>query len=133
VTVRLRVEGADPTPPYEQLRRQLATAIEAGVLADGARLPSVRRLAADLSLAVGTVARAYAALERGGFVRSRRGAGTTVVHPGPASGEKGSAARAAELVGKAVLEARLLGLADAQVREAVERALASGEEQIYRR
>lgn len=72
------VDVLDPTPPYEQLRRQLADLIGSGVLSPGDRLPPVRQLAADLGLATGTVARTYRELERTGYVRSRRGGGTRV-------------------------------------------------------
>ncbi|MFL6079916.1 MAG: GntR family transcriptional regulator [Ornithinibacter sp.] len=72
------VDVLDPTPPYEQLRRQLADLIGSGVLGPGDRLPPVRQLAADLGLAVGTVARSYRELEQAGYVRSRRGGGTRV-------------------------------------------------------
>lgn len=58
-------------PPYEQVRDQLAAAIESGQLAPEQRLPTVRQLAADLGLAVNTVARAYRELERAGLVDSR--------------------------------------------------------------
>ena len=58
------VDVLDPTPPYEQLRRQLADLIGSGVLSPGDRLPPVRQLAADLGLAVGTVARTYRELEQ---------------------------------------------------------------------
>jgi DNA-binding transcriptional regulator YhcF (GntR family) len=74
----LTVDTASPVPPYEQIRAQLAQLIQHGLLAPGDRLPPVRQLAADLGLAVGTVARAYRELEQSGQVRSRRGAGTTV-------------------------------------------------------
>ena len=67
------VDVLDPTPPYEQLRRQLADLIGSGVLTPGDRLPPVRQLAADLGLAAGTVARTYRELEQSGHVRSRRG------------------------------------------------------------
>lgn len=53
----------DPTPPFEQIRAQLADHIRSGSVVGGQRLPSVRQLAADLRHAGGTVARAYAALE----------------------------------------------------------------------
>lgn len=76
---RLRVDPRDPTPPYEQVRRQLHTLIRAGVLRGGDRLPPLRQLAGDLGLAVGTVARAYSELEEEGLLTSRRGAGTRVV------------------------------------------------------
>jgi len=78
VTVGLRIDASDPTPPYEQLRRQLVALIEAGALGVGTRLPPARQLAADLALATGTVARAYRELDKAGLVRSRRGGGTTV-------------------------------------------------------
>ena len=67
-------------PPYEQLRQQISTMIEAGTLPAGHRLPSVRQLAADLGLANGTVARTYRELELAGLVTTngRRG---TVVQP----------------------------------------------------
>lgn len=72
------VDLLDPTPPYEQLRRQFATLIETGQLTAGERLPPVRQLARDLGLATGTVGRAYHELESAGLVRTRRGGGTTV-------------------------------------------------------
>jgi DNA-binding transcriptional regulator YhcF (GntR family) len=67
-----------PVPPYEQVRAQLARQVQAGELAPGTRLPTVRRLAADLGLAVNTVARAYRELERDGLVATRGRNGTVV-------------------------------------------------------
>lgn len=67
-----------PVPPYEQVRAQLAGQIQAGALAPGVRLPTVRRLADDLGLAVNTVARAYRELEQAGLVVTRGRNGTVV-------------------------------------------------------
>jgi DNA-binding transcriptional regulator YhcF (GntR family) len=64
--------------PYEQVRGQLADRIRNGELVIGTRLPTVRQLAADLGLAVNTVARAYRELEHAGLVQSRGRAGTYV-------------------------------------------------------
>ena len=80
----LIVDTDDPTPPYEQLRRQFAELIEAAVLQPGDRLPPVRQLAADLGLAVGTVARTYRELDSAGLISSRRGGGTRVTPTAPA-------------------------------------------------
>ena len=77
------VDPASPTPPYEQLRGQLAAMIETGTLPAETQLPPIRQLAADLGLATGTVARAYRELEGEGLVVSRVRHGTTVV-PRPA-------------------------------------------------
>ena len=67
-----------PVPAYEQVRGQLARRIHAGELVPGARLPTVRRLAGDLGLAVNTVARAYRELEQAGLVATRGRNGTVV-------------------------------------------------------
>jgi GntR family transcriptional regulator len=83
VSAEITVDPAAPTPPYEQVRAQLADLVAAGLLAPGDRLPPIRQLAADLGLAVGTVARAYRLLEAAGLVRTGRGGGTRVVD-GPA-------------------------------------------------
>ena len=74
VTVDLKA----PTPPYEQIRSQIAAYVRGGTLAHGTRLPTMRALAADLGVAVGTVGRAYAELESAGLVASRRRTGTVV-------------------------------------------------------
>ena len=75
----ITVDVKGPTPPYEQIRSQVAAYIQSGLLADGARLPTMRALAADLGVATGTVARAYSELEAAGLIASRRRTGTVVV------------------------------------------------------
>jgi GntR family transcriptional regulator len=77
----ITVDLASPTPPYEQIRAQIAAAIDSGQLEEGTRLPSIRALAADLGVATGTVARAYRELEGAGLVASRRRLGTVVTAP----------------------------------------------------
>jgi DNA-binding transcriptional regulator YhcF (GntR family) len=75
----LRVDAASPTPPFEQLRAQIASMVRDGALPAGTRLPTIRGLAEDLELAPATVARAYRELEDGGFVVTRGRHGTFVV------------------------------------------------------
>ena len=75
------VEQDSPVAPFEQIRSQLAGLIDSGALAEGERLPTVRSLAADLGVAVNTVARAYRELESDGLVVTASRAGT-VVAPG---------------------------------------------------
>jgi DNA-binding transcriptional regulator YhcF (GntR family) len=117
----LRLDLSSAVPPYEQVRQQLADLITHGVLAAGEKLPPVRQLAADLGLAKGTVARAYQELESAGLVVTRRAAGTQVAVTTPRS----PAARAAALAQRTqafVQAARLLGVTDADIREAVAQA-----------
>jgi DNA-binding transcriptional regulator YhcF (GntR family) len=68
-------------PPFEQVRTQIAAQVLDGTLVVGTRLPTVRRLADDLGLAVNTVARAYRELEEAGIVETR-GRGGTIVTAG---------------------------------------------------
>jgi DNA-binding transcriptional regulator YhcF (GntR family) len=75
------VEPDSAIAPFEQIRSQLAGLIDSGALAEGERLPTVRSLAADLGVAVNTVARAYRELEADGLVVTASRAGT-VVAPG---------------------------------------------------
>jgi len=74
----LSVDQQGSVAPFEQIRAQLATLIESGTLAEGERLPTVRGLAADLGVAVNTVARAYRELEAEGLVVTASRAGTLV-------------------------------------------------------
>jgi len=65
------IDAASPTPPFEQLRSQLVTAIASGELVPGDKLPTVRKLAEDLGVAPGTVARAYRELEAAAVIETR--------------------------------------------------------------
>ncbi|MFS4092574.1 PLP-dependent aminotransferase family protein [Streptomyces sp. AF1A] len=72
----------DPIRAGRGVRRALAEsvrdAVRTGRLAPGTRLPSSRRLAADLGLARNTVADAYADLVTEGWLTARKGSGTLV-------------------------------------------------------
>ena len=72
------VDSASGTPPYEQIRSQLAAHVDTGALQPGDRLPTVRRLAEDLGVATNTVARAYRELEQSGVIETRGRGGSFV-------------------------------------------------------
>ncbi|MFN8194155.1 MAG: GntR family transcriptional regulator [Nocardioidaceae bacterium] len=74
----IRIDDTDPTPPFDQVKRQITDAVAAGDLEPGVKLPTVRRLAEQLGLAPNTVARAYRELEASGVVDTRGRAGTFV-------------------------------------------------------
>lgn len=63
---------------YEQLMSQFREKVAAGDLIAGTKLPTVRALATELSVAPYTVARVYRALEADGFVETRGRNGTVV-------------------------------------------------------
>lgn len=77
----LEIDPAAALPPYEQLRQQITAHVLGGGLEPGDRLPSIRQLANDLGLAVGTVGRAYRELEADGVVTTHGRHGTVVEGP----------------------------------------------------
>ncbi|SDZ06218.1 regulatory protein, gntR family [Geodermatophilus africanus] len=116
----ITVDVRAATPPYEQIRSQIAAYVDAGLLAAGTRLPTMRALAADLGVATGTVARAYAELEAAGLVTSRRRTGTVVTGGRAAPAEARLHALAADLV----VAARASGVDDEGILRIVRAALA---------
>lgn len=81
----ITIDADSPVPPFEQVRLGIARQVGDGTLAVGTRLPTVRALAADLGLAVNTVARSYKELEAAGLVETRGRLGTFVTAAGDRS------------------------------------------------
>jgi DNA-binding transcriptional regulator YhcF (GntR family) len=116
--MEFEIDAGSGVPPFEQLRAQIAGRAATGTLPAGTRLPTVRRLAADLGLAANTVARAYRELEADGVVvtEGRRG---TFVSSSTITATPAEACRLAEAY---VESARRLGLTCAEATRLVERA-----------
>ncbi|MGC4933922.1 GntR family transcriptional regulator [Gordonia sp. DT30] len=67
----LSIDPESARPPFEQIRLGVIDLIGTGRLLVGARIPTVRALAADLHLAPNTVARSYRELEAAGVIETR--------------------------------------------------------------
>lgn len=120
----LRVDDAADASIYEQLVSQVREGVATGRLRPGERLPSVRALADELDIAPGTVARAYAELERLGVVVTEGARGTRIAEPPAAA--RSDAARPENLAGllrPVVVAAFHLGATAADLRDALERAM----------
>ncbi|MBR1213404.1 PLP-dependent aminotransferase family protein [Bradyrhizobium sp. JYMT SZCCT0180] len=76
--LNLKLDRSARTPLAEQIRKGIAAAIENGVLAPGARLPSWLDLAAQLGVARGTVRTAYEKLSAAQLIAASRASGTHV-------------------------------------------------------
>jgi len=114
----MRIDPPDPSrpePPYEQLRAQVASRVASGELAAGTRLPTVRALAAELGLAVNTVARVYRELEADGVVVTEGRRGTFVA-------SRRAPAEATAAAASYVATARRRGLTLAEAQRLVEQA-----------
>lgn len=96
----IEIQLQSPVPIYEQLVQALRKKILGGELREGSKLPPIRSLAAQLDVAVNTVARAYQELERQQLIVSNGRKGSFVRLP--QNGDEGEDDR--------VLKAAILGL-----------------------
>lgn len=69
------IDLKDSRPIYEQVVDKFKLLILKGVIASDEKLPSVRNLAVDLSINPNTIQRAYAELERQGYIYTVKGKG----------------------------------------------------------
>ncbi len=72
------IDYQDSRPIYEQIVENFKTQIYKGILQADDQMPSVRSLAMDLSTNPNTVQKAYAELERQGFIYTVKGRGNFV-------------------------------------------------------
>ena len=72
----------DRRPIYEQVLEKLKELMLLDVLKENDPLPSVRSLAMDLSINPNTIQRAYAELERQGYIYTVKGRGSFVAENG---------------------------------------------------
>ena len=82
-------------PIYRQLVDSIRAAIKKGALTAGQRLPTVNELTEQLSVARGTVKRAYDELEIAGLIEKVQGRGTFVRYQPQSSGSRKEQAMAA--------------------------------------
>lgn len=84
-SITLHLDAQLPTPLYKQLYERMRSAILAGRLERGTRLPSTRQLGSELGISRTTVVLAYEQLLLEGYLQSRVGRGTIVADDLPVS------------------------------------------------
>ena len=72
------IDHNSKTPLYEQIKVQILSLITSGVLSPGDKLPSLRTLAAELSLNFNTIKKVFAQLEADGVIITVQGKGCFV-------------------------------------------------------
>lgn len=121
---RMEIDETSSSSIYEQIVARVQEAVATGELGPGERLPTVRRLADELDIAPGTVARAYGELERLGVVVTEGARGTRVAERKRATLENGE--RAETLIGllrPVVVAAFHLGATADELRASLEPAM----------
>ncbi len=74
----ITIDETDPRPIYRQVADEIKALIARGHLREGATLPPVRQVAADLGVNLNTIATAYRELQREGLISVKHGAGAVV-------------------------------------------------------
>lgn len=77
--MQIQVDPLSSVPMYQQIRDRVVEGIASGELPAGAKLVSIRRLAAVLEVNVETVVKAYELLRRDGFLRTSEKSGSRIV------------------------------------------------------
>ena len=116
----LFISRADGRPMYQQVVERIKLLVSTGGWKPGQEIPSIRALAAAISVSVITVQRAYHELEREGVIVSRHGRGTFVAE----ATNLGTELRELELDKHLAAAADLADLLDLSAKE-LERRLAS--------
>ena len=121
---RIVLDDASTASIYEQIVDRIREAVATGALKPGQKLQSVRRLADELDIAPGTVARAYVELERLGIIVTEGARGTRVAEvrrsEPPSDDRKDTLAG---LLRPVVVAAFHLGGTADELRDALERAM----------
>jgi GntR family transcriptional regulator len=104
------ISQTDGRPMYLQIIEQVRHKVAIGDWPAGAEIPSIRQLAADLSVSVITVKRAYQELEQAGVIVTQPGRGS-IVSPSPVLDVAQWEQQLDQSLQQAARMGRLLGLA----------------------
>ena len=118
--MKLIVSNISGEPIYEQIKRQIKSAILSGELREEEALPSLRTLAKDLKISVLTVTRAYTELEQEGFVRNIQGRGCFVMGRGSALVREQLIRRVESSLAEAVSASRMANLSARELHQLLE-------------
>ncbi len=102
-------------PIYEQIIEQMKFHILKGHLKSGDAIPSVRKLALDLSITPGTVAKAYQELERSHLIETIRGKGTFIAGNIEIKPDEDKIRESKKQMRSAILELKVMGLSEEEV------------------
>ena len=106
-------------PIYEQIIEQIKFHVLKGHLKPGDSIPSVRKLALDISITPGTVAKAYQELERQKIIETIRGKGTFIAANIDLQPDKQRMEECNRALRSLVLELKVMGVAEEELIEMI--------------
>jgi GntR family transcriptional regulator len=111
--MRFDIQPSSPEPIYRQIVEQVRRHVASGQWRAGEELPSVRALALEHTINPMTVSKAYSLLETEGLLERRRGMGMVIAARQPPAPTRERRALLEPALRAAALQARQLGLSDA--------------------
>jgi GntR family transcriptional regulator len=121
--MRFEIQPSSPEPIYRQIVEQVRRHVASGQWRAGEELPSVRALALEHTINPMTVSKAYSLLETEGLLERRRGMGMVIAARQPPAPTHGRRALLEPALRSAALQARQLGLSDADALALFQRCL----------
>jgi GntR family transcriptional regulator len=110
ITLKIIISNQSELPIYAQIKEQIKEQILNGQIPEGTLLPSIRKLAKELSVSVITTTRAYSDLEAEGFIASSQGRGSIVLSQDNELLREQYLKRIEEGLGTAISTAHTIGL-----------------------
>ncbi len=107
-------------PIFEQIISQVKLLVLKGYLRPGDSIPSVRKLALQLSVTPGTVAKAYNELERQEVIVTMRGKGTYIAQARETVPSQSQIDRKFEVFRQACMELIYMGIQKERVKQEIE-------------
>jgi GntR family transcriptional regulator len=121
--MNLRINFSSGVPIYQQLMEQIKHAVETGAIRGGEQLPTIRKIAEELTMNPNTVARAYRELEHEGLIEVRHGSGAYVAERGASTSKAAGIRKAGEVLRAAMGQGLALGLSESELRRVFEDGL----------
>lgn len=116
--ITLDIKGS--TPIYEQIIEQIKFHVLKGYLKPGDMIPSVRKMALELSVTPGTVAKAYQELERQNIIETIRGKGTFIANTLLQDVDELRVIECKKMLRSAVVELKVMGISIETIVEMVQ-------------
>ena len=109
------INTSNGVPVYEQVARQIVSAIASGGLDAGQMVPSVREMAKELAINPNTVSRAYRQLQDNEVLETVRGSGIAVAKGAKAKCKSMRSKAISQRIAHVIVEARQSQLTDDEI------------------
>lgn len=115
----IQLDYKSSRPIYEQIIEQMKYNVMKKYLNPGDSIPSVRKLALELKITPGTVAKAYQELERQGVIETIRGKGTFIASEIKVKQDDDKIDQAKKQIRSSIMDLKLMGYDKGKIVELV--------------